>query len=106
MRFCGHVIHTLSHVADDIQTKVLCNFAFAVVYAKQCLQCLCQTDKPDGKCAVLEHLSHLVIIIQLFAVNPDTLAHQEGVVVYLFLCLNFKALHQLIYDQVNLSVQL
>ena len=106
MCFCGQVIHALSHVPDDIQTKVLCDFAFAVVYAKQCLQCLCQTDKPDGKCAVLEHLSYLVIIIQLFAVNPDTLAHQEGVVVYLFLCLNFKALQQLFYDQVNLSVQL
>lgn len=74
--------------------------------AAQGFQALRQSDKADGQGAVLEHLAHAVIPVQLFGIQPHALAHEEGEVVDLFVGDDFKALQKLLMHQVQHALQL
>ena len=52
-----------------------------------------------------EHLPHLVVPVQLVAVQPHPLAHEEGVVVYVLAALDLKALQQLLHAEIQHPVQ-
>ena len=54
---------------------------------------------------MLEHLAHLIVWIELVAVQPYALTHQKWVVVHTFGCLNLKAVQQLVGNQVEQFVQ-
>ena len=64
-----------------------------------------QTDEADGQRPVLEHLAHLVVPAELFAVQPDAFAHQERIIAHLFARLNLKAFVQLLKDQIHAFIQ-
>ena len=58
-----------------------------------------QTDEADGKRAVFQHFSQIVLEGELVGIQPDALAHQEGVVINVLAGLNFKAIQQLLCHQ-------
>ena len=94
-----------AHIADDFQTLLLHLIAFAVVMTIQSGQGFCQTDEANRKGSVLEHLTHLIVWIELIAVQPYALTHQEWVVVHTLGRLNLKAVQQLVGNQVEHLVQ-
>ena len=92
-------------MTDDLQSQVLRIFALSVVLTKQSDQCFYQPDEADGQRTVAQHLPDLVLRSKGFAVQPDTLSHQEGEVDDLFLPLDAEAVEQLLDDQINLLVE-
>ena len=99
------LIHPRPHVGDDLQAQHLGLLALPVVDADEGLQGLRQADEAHGQGAVLEHLPHLVLPVQLVAVQPHPLAHEEGVVVHVLAALDLKSLQQLIHAQIQHPVQ-
>ncbi len=61
--------------------------------------------KPMVSVPWAQHLPDLVLRSKGFAVQPDTLSHQEGEVDDLFLPLDAEAVEQLLDDQINLLVE-
>ena len=98
-------IHPRPHMTDDLQSQVLRIFALSVVLTNQSDQRFCQPDEADGQRTVAQHLPDLVLRSKGFAVQPDTLSHQEGEVDDLFLPLDAEAVEQLLDDQINLLVE-
>lgn len=48
--FC---IHSGAHMADDLQSQILCVFALSVVLSNQSGECFGKSNKADGKGAML-----------------------------------------------------
>ena len=63
----------------------------AMVLAGEGHQGFGQADNAHAEGAVLEDFTHRLVHIQLFAVDPHALAHQEGVIIYFLAALNLKA---------------
>ena len=106
LHFLALAIAVVAHVTDNLQALLLHLVALTVMMAVQCGQGLCQSDKADREGAVFEHLTHLIVGAQLVAVQPYALSHQEWEVVDALGCLNFKAIEQLIGNQIQHLVQL
>ena len=103
--FGGFVVHALAHVADDLKAQLLALLAFAVVEAGEGFQGLGQADEADAEGAVFQDFGHAVVGAQLLGVDPDALAHEEGVVPDLLGALNLEPVEQLADDQVDALVQ-
>ena len=95
-----------AHVLDDGKSFFLHCVALAVVVSVQRDQRLGQADEADAQCSVLEYLAHLVAGAQLFAVQPDTLAHQEREVVYALFALDGETVVQLADDKLHHILEL
>ena len=95
-----------AHVLDDGKAFFLHCVALAVVVSVQRDQRLGQADEADAQCSVLEYLAHLVAGAQLFAVQPDTLAHQEREVVYALFALDGETVVQLADDKLHHILEL
>ena len=100
-----YVVHTLAHIGDDLQAQIVALLALAMVLAGQGLECLCQADEANGEGAMLQHFGHRVVPVQFVRVNPDALAHEEGIVVGFLAALNLETVQQLLYHQVDPLVQ-
>ena len=103
--FGGLLVHAGPHVGDDLQAQHLGLLALPVVDPDKGLEGLGQADEAHGEGAVPEHLPHLVVPVQLVAVQPHPLAHEEGVVVYVLAALDLKALQQLLHAEIQHPVQ-
>ncbi len=77
-----------------------------MMYTQQGFQRFRKTDKADRKRAMPEHFAHFLIVIQLIAVNPYALTHQERIIVDFFLRLYFKPFQKLFHNKVNFMVKL
>ena len=100
------LVHPGTHPGDNLQTQPLAPFALTVVLACESHQGFRQTDKAHREGAVLEHLPDLVGPGQLFAVQPDPLAHKEGEIIDVLAGLDFKAFPELVDAQIQFPVQL
>ncbi len=94
-----------AHVPDDLKTQLLRLITFAVVRAQQGLEGFGQPDKTHSQGAVLEHFADAVIPVQLAGVQPDAVAHEEGIIAHLLAALNLEPVQQLAEYQVNLVIQ-
>ena len=72
-----------------------------MVLADQGLQGFRKADKADGERAVLEHLAHFVVPVQLVGIDPYALTHEEGIVAHALFALDLESLGQLIYGQIH-----
>ena len=73
---CG-LIHPLAHMADDLQSELLCIFAFSMMLADQRLQAFCQADEAHGERSLLDHFLQRIFPLQLVRAEPYALSHQE-----------------------------
>ena len=101
----ARIVAELTHVADDFKAEVLRPLALAVVLADKRLQAFCQPDEAHGQRAMLEHLAHLIVPAQLFAVDPHALSHQEGIIAHALAALDLEAIQQLVDHQVHHVIQ-
>ena len=104
--FRGGLVHAVAHVLDDLEAEVLRLVALAVVHADERLEGLGQTDEAAGQGAVLEHLADRIVRVELFGIQPDALAHEEGIVAHLLLGLDLEAGEKLVDDEVDLAVEI
>ena len=83
-------------MADDFNPELLRAFTLPVVFANQRHQRFRKPDEADGQRAVLQHIAHFVIPIEILTVDPHVLPHQEWVIAYAFARLNFEPIEKLI----------
>ena len=76
-----------------------------MVLSGERLERLCQADKADAEGPVLEYLSDVVLRAQLVGIEPDPLAHQEGIVIDLLAALDLEAVQQLADHQIDALIQ-
>ena len=46
------------------------------------LEAFGETDEPHGQRTVLQHLTHGIVPVELFGVEPHALPHEEGVIAH------------------------
>ena len=93
-------------MADDAQPQLLSLSAFAMVFARERLEALGQTDEADGQRALTDHVGQFVFIAQIVGAAPDALSHQEGEVLLALVRLDLHPLQELIDDEVDLRVEI
>ena len=98
-------VHPGAHVGDDLPAQHPGLLTLAVVDAHQGLEALSQADEAHRQGAVLEHLPHLVVPVQLVRIQPHPLAHEEGVVIHMLTALDLEPLQKLLHAQVQHPVQ-
>ena len=66
-----------------------------MVVAGEHLQRFCQSHKAHAEGSLTQHLLHQIVVAQAVRINPDSLSHEEGIVIGPAAALNLHSLAQL-----------
>ena len=92
-------------MADNLKSELLGLFAFAVVLADKRLKTLGQTAETNGEGRMFQHVLNAVVSPQLFAVHPNTLSHEERIVVHMLFLNNGQACQDIVMADFDVLVK-